>query len=95
MRYEPKPIDMNGIELPADLVELTEKLAEHTHDLWSLNRLSQGWTYGPKRDDDLKTNPCLVPYSDLPDKEKDYDRNTALGTLRAIIALGYSIQKPA
>lgn len=89
--YEPKPIDTSDIQLSAELLELTEKIAENVHDVWAVGRIEQGWTYGEERNDTLKTTPCLVPYSDLPDSEKEYDRNTALETLKLIIKLGYKI----
>ena len=60
---------------------------------WSQSRLSEGWTYGARRDDEKKTHPCLVPYEELPEIEKDYDRNTAIGTLKLIQALGFDIVK--
>ena len=63
------------------------------HDNWSVGRLSEGWSYGPARDDKKKTTPCLVPYSELPESEKEYDRTTAMETLKAIIAFGYKIEK--
>ena len=93
--YRPKPIVTIGIHLPEHLNDLTERLAENVHDLWATTRLAQGWTHGPARDDTAKKHPCLIPYADLPDSEKTYDRETALGTLKAILALGYSIQPPA
>jgi ryanodine receptor 2 len=93
MPYQPKPIDTGHVELPPDVVELTERLAEHAHDIWARERLAQGWTYGPKRDDDKKHHPCLVAYAELPESEKVHDRNTALQTLKAILALGYRISK--
>lgn len=89
--YEPKPIDTNDIVLSNDLLELTEKIAENVHDVWAVGRIEQGWTYGTERNDELKTTPCLVSYSELPDSEKEYDRNTALETLKLIIKLGYKI----
>ena len=92
--YTPHPIDMAAVSLSPDLVALTERLAEHTHDLWAIKRLADGWTHGPTRDDANKKHPCLVPYADLPDSEKEYDRQTALGTLKAILALGYTVTKP-
>ena len=95
MPYTPRPLDTGSVELSPDLLALTEKLAENAHDLWALQRMGTGWTYGPARDDAAKHHPCLVPYSDLPEAEKEYDRQTALGTLKAILALGYSIQPPA
>lgn len=91
--YTPKPLDTSDIELSHDLLDLTEQIAENVHDVWSVGRISDGWTYGEKRDDKLKQTPCLVPYSDLPESEKEYDRKTALNTLKLVIALGYRIEK--
>ncbi|WP_294823272.1 RyR domain-containing protein [uncultured Eubacterium sp.] len=89
--YEPKPIDTSDVILSDDLLELTEKIAENVHDVWAVGRIEQGWTYGPERNDEWKITPCLVPYSKLPDSEKEYDRNTALETLKLIVKLGYKI----
>lgn len=95
MSYCPAPLDTSAVTLAPELIALTERLAENTHDLWAATRLAQGWTFGPARDDTAKKHPCLIPYADLPESEKTYDRETALGTLRAILALGYTIQPPA
>jgi len=91
--YTPTPIDTEGVELSDDVIALTERLAEHAHDIWAKQRLSDGWTFGSARDDDKKHHPCLISYADLPDSEKQYDRNAALDTLRAIVAMGYEITK--
>ena len=91
--YKPNPIDTSKIELPQDLLELTEKIAENVHENWSIGRIADGWTYGETRDDNKKTTPCLVPYSELSDSEKEFDRVTALQTLKLIVALGYKISK--
>ncbi len=91
--YIPKPIDTKNIALPAELLELTEEIAENVHENWSQSRINDGWTYGEKRDDQKKTTPCLVPYDELTEEEKEYDRKTALETLKLIIALGYTIEK--
>lgn len=89
--YEPKPVDVSSVELPARVLELTERLAEDVHDIWARQRLAEGWTYGPRRDDRLKQHPNLVPYAELTESEKQYDRATALGAIKTIIALGYRI----
>ena len=94
MSYQPRPMSTSGVELPADLIPLTERLAENAHDLWAAQRLSQGWRYGERRDDAQKLHPCLVPYGKLPESEKEYDRVAALGTLKAILKLGYRILPP-
>ena len=74
-------------------MKLTELIAENVHDNWAVGRISEGWTYGETRDNEKKTTPCLVPYEELPDSEKEYDRNTAIQTLKLIVALGYKISK--
>ena len=93
MMYEPKPIDTQNIRLPEDLVELMEKISENVHENWSMGRIREGWTYGPLRDDNNRTHPCLVPYDQLSESEKEFDRTTAAETLKLILALGYTIEK--
>ena len=93
MNYKPSPIDTSDVILSKDLLALTEKLAENTHDVWAANRIKQGWTYAENRNDIKKTTPCLVPYTELPESEKEYDRNTALETLKLILKLGYEIKQ--
>ena len=90
-KYTPKPIDTSDIILPDDLTALAEKLAKDVHEVWSQTRMEQGWTYGEERDDQQKKHPCLVPYEDLPESEKVYDRNTSQQTLRLIMKLGFKI----
>jgi len=91
--YIPQPIDTSKVKLSADLLELTELLALNTHDIWAAQRLAQGWKYGAERNDAKKLHPCLVAYEDLPESEKEYDRNTAMETLKVIVKLGYAIEK--
>ena len=94
MSYKPKLIDVEAVQLPDELKTLTEKLSENAHDCWATTRMAQGWTYGESRDDSLKQHPCLIAYDQLPESEKDLDRVAVLGTLRAILALGYRILPP-
>jgi hypothetical protein len=89
--YTPSPIDTSGVKLSQDLLELTELLAKNTHEIWAAARISDGWTYGATRDDARKLHPCLVPYEELPESEKEYDRNTAMETLKVIEKLGFEI----
>ncbi|MCM1113486.1 MAG: RyR domain-containing protein [Muribaculum sp.] len=90
-QYIPAPIDTEQVELSAELRQLVEKLAENTHDVWARQRFQDGWTYGPNRDDEQKTHPCLVAYGELPDSEKAYDRAVAEQTIKAMLAMGYRI----
>ncbi len=92
-KYIPQPIDTTGVELPKDLKILVEQMSKNVHEVWSETRISQGWQYGEQRNDELKTHPCLVPYEDLPDSEKEYDRNTSIETLKFIMKLGFKIEK--
>ena len=91
--YKPTPKNTDNIQLSDALLQLTELIAENVHDTWAQMRISEGWTYGPKRDDSVKRHPDLIPYKDLADSEKEYDRRTAMETLKLIISLGYRIEK--
>ncbi len=91
--YIPQPIDTSDIQLPEELNPLLEAMAKNVHEIWAKERIAQGWMYGKKRDDALKHHPCLVAYEDLPEKEKVYDRNTSVETLKLILKLGFKIKK--
>lgn len=83
----------DSMVLPEELMELAEKMAENVHNVWAKTRIEQGWTYGPERNDAEKKHPCLIPYDQLPEEEKVYDRNTSLETLRFIVNAGFEIKK--
>lgn len=89
--YTPKPIDISEIELSQELQGLGEEIAKNVHDVWAYGRIKEGWVYGEKRNDTRKTHPCLVAYEDLSEEEKEYDRNTAISTLKLIVKLGFMI----
>lgn len=93
MTYIPNPIDTSEIALDERILQLAELLAKNAHEVWAAERIAQGWKYGPTRKDDTKEHPCLIPYEELPESEKVYDRNTAMETLKAVCALGYEITK--
>ena len=91
--YIPKPIDLSDVELTEDLNELREAIAENAHEIWAVSRQKEGWTYGPQRDDKLKQTPDMVPYSQLPEGEKEYDREMAMKTIKLLKKLGYDLIK--
>lgn len=91
--YIPQPIDTKDVVLPEELSSLAEEIAKNVHEVWSEGRMKEGWAYGVKRDDVKKHHPCLVPYEELSETEKEYDRNTAMGTLRFILKLGFKISR--
>ena len=89
--YIPQPIDTTDVKLPKELIELGEVIAKNVHEVWAAGRVKDGWTYGTVRDDVKKTHPCLIPYEELTETEKDYDRRTALQSLRLMVKLGFKI----
>ena len=93
IEYIPRPIDTSDINLPEELNPLLEAMAKNVHEVWAKTRIAQGWQYGPERNDDEKRHPMLIPYEELPEEEKVYDRNTSVETLKLILKLGFVIEK--
>lgn len=91
--YIPEPMDLSLVDLPESLIQLSERIAENVHEVWAKARIDEGWTYGEKRDDIHKKHPCLVPYDELPEEEKGYDRNTAMNTIKMVKKIGFRIEK--
>jgi ryanodine receptor 2 len=92
-KYIPQPMDIMDVQLPAELDELIERLSENVHETWARKRMDQGWTFGEQRNDELRQHPCLVPYDELSEEEKAYDRDTAISTLKFITRCGFQISK--
>lgn len=92
-KYIPQQIDTSDVELPEELRALAEEIAKNVHEVWSAGRIKDGWTYGETRDDNKKHHPCLVPYEELSESEKEFDRNTSQETLKLIMKLGFKITK--
>ena len=91
--YLPKPKDTSDVVIPAELQALGEDIARQVHEVWAAGRVSQGWKYGPVRDDASRQTPCMVPYDDLAEEERQYDRDTALATIKYILSQGFEIRK--
>jgi hypothetical protein len=91
--YDPETIDTSHVRLDSELEGLIERLAQNNHDHWARARIEEGWRYGRQRDDDHKEHPDLVPYEQLSETEKEYDRRTVVEAVKAIIALGYEVKK--
>lgn len=91
--YSPKPIDTSKIVLPDDILDIAEFIARNTHEVWARQRIEDGWVYGEVRDDEKKTHPCIVPYEQLSESEKQYDRNTSSEVLKVLYAMGYKLIK--
>ena len=93
MEYIPKPLDVSNIVLPEGLEGLTESLSKNVHEVWAAGRIAAGWRYGPVRDEIKKEHPCLIPYEELTEEEKDFDRATSLSTIKFILLCGYRVTK--
>ncbi len=91
--YIPKPIDLSDVKLTEDLNELREAIAENAHEIWAQNRQAEGWSYGSQRDDKKLLHPDMLPYSQLPEEEKEYDREMAMKTIKLLKKLGYDLIK--
>lgn len=89
----PHPIDTKEVVLPKELEALAENIAKNVHEVWSAGRMMDGWTYGEERNDARRQHPCLVPYEELSEEEKEYDRNTSVETIKLILKLGFKITK--
>lgn len=92
-KYIPNPVNTKSVDLPKDLEPLVEEMSKNVHEVWAATRLSQGWTYGEKRNDAEMKHPCLVPYEELSEEEKEYDRNTSVETIKLILKLGFKITR--
>ena len=91
--YEPYPINLDDVILDEDLAELQEAIAENAHEIWAKARTDQGWSYGPERNDAKKETPDMIPYCNLPESEKLYDREMAMQTLKLVKKLGFEIKR--
>jgi hypothetical protein len=80
-------------DIPKELQSVIESLAERAHEHWTAQRIRDGWTWGPERDDQARTHPCLVPYADLRESDREYDRRVVIGALKALLELGFRIAR--
>ncbi|XP_077359216.1 ryanodine receptor 2 [Festucalex cinctus] len=86
--FTPLPVNTSQIVLPFHLERIKEKLAENIHELWVMNKIEFGWTYGVVRDDTKRQHPCLVEFSKLPEQERSYNLQMSVETLKTLLALG-------
>ena len=92
-KYIPNPVDTKNVDLPKGLEPLIEEMSKNVHEVWAQTRIAQGWTYGEERNDTEQKHPCLVPYEELSEEEKEYDRNTSIETIKLILKLGFKITR--
>ena len=92
-QYIPAPVDTSGIAVTPEILIISEAMAKNTHEVWAAGRMAEGWSWGPVRDDQAKKHPGLVPYEELSEEEKEYDRRTSMETLKLLLSLGYRLEK--
>lgn len=93
MSYEPKPIWFDQ-PMPESITKHMEWIGEQIHDQWAANRIREGWEYGAQYDGEKKKHPCLIPYEQLSENEKEYDRVTATQTIQLLLYAGFQIIPP-
>lgn len=91
--YTPAPASLDDVELPKGISELVETMAAHNHDVWAESKIKKGYSFGYVTSDEAMTHCDLIPYEDLTEEKKQYDRDTSLGALKLILSLGYTITK--
>ena len=92
-QYIPQPIDVDDVTLPKEIADLTEYIAENAHEEWAKQRIKEGYKYAPKTNKKRLENADLIPYCELLDSEKEYDRKMAMNTLKVLYKLGYKIEQ--
>ncbi|KAF7261042.1 hypothetical protein EG68_01789 [Paragonimus skrjabini miyazakii] len=91
--YKPQPLDLSQIVLSKRLESLVNQLAENTHNMWARDRISLGWTYGFREDHAQKRSPHLVPFNEVDPIIKHSNRETAIETVKTLLAYGYSLNQ--
>lgn len=80
------------LEEDSRILLLVEFLSENAHDCWAAKKFKHGWTYGDTRNEAEKTHPNLIPYIDLDEADMDWNRQAAIGVLRALLERGFKIE---
>lgn len=91
--YNPKPIDTSKIELSDEIKETIEILTRNTHEVWSAQKIADGWIYGDIIDEKNKTHNAIKEYDKLSEAEKKYDKNTVTEAIKVLIQMGYKITR--
>ncbi|KAG1972845.1 ryanodine receptor [Pimephales promelas] len=89
--FTPIPVDSSQVEYPPQLEQIKERLAENLHELWLIDKIEQGWNYGPVKDESKKIHSCLVEFSTLPDQERIHKLQSSEEILRTLLAFGVHI----
>jgi hypothetical protein len=87
-----KAIDRKAVNMTFTDKEI-EGMAEMEHGRWNVERLLDGWKRGARRDVAKKTSPFLVPWIELPEDIKDWDRETVRKIPEFLAKVGLEVQR--
>lgn len=90
--YDPQPINTTKVSLNTELTNLVQKFSEHYHDAWAKRKIENGWNFGDAWSDETKSHPRLKPPHMLTDYERERYREPIRDSLKALLALGWSIE---
>lgn len=88
--YTVRKVSSGSIELHEFTDDQIEYLAEREHARWNVERLLDGWVLGEKNVE-KKMSPWLIPWAELPDKIKEYDRAAIKKIPENLSIYGYEI----
>ncbi|MDR0575220.1 MAG: AAA family ATPase [Tannerella sp.] len=69
------------------------KIAKLAHEIWIKSKIDAGWTYGDRKDAVKRTHPLLVDWDDLPETEKQKDKDIAENIIPMMRSVGLRIYK--
>lgn len=68
-----------------------ERLSIMEHERWMNSKLKAGWKYAPETNKSMKQHSALIPWEDLPEAEKDKDRDLVRAIPRLLTEIGYTV----
>jgi hypothetical protein len=84
--WQPTPLNLDGVRLSQDVLAISERLAENSHDVWAIGKFKQF-------EGTSNTHPDLIPYDSMTDAQKEYDRKASTDTLKFLTLCGYNFVK--
>jgi len=70
---------------------LLDLLARLEHDRWSREKIDAGWRYAPRREPQDRIHECLIPWDEMPDDLRQYDRQYVQNLPELLFKTGYAI----
>ncbi len=86
-------LSADKIQLPEFVPDDVERMAEMEHGRWNVERFDSGWRYGEKKDEARKLSPYLVPWQQVPDSIKVYDREAVRTWPKILAQAGFQVSR--